>query len=304
MSMKLARHLALPGSLSLSVSSSLALGLSLAVVGCSVTPAPRSVVSNEPVVLYASAKVLRGGQPGDILVSTDNAVGNVPLTTKTLRDVAQRSKRAVVSIYVKTSSPHRVKLLPLLPAFTINLPGQGLGSGFFIHPSGYVLTNEHVIRGASNIRAMTLDAEDLALTVVAKDPVFDIALLKVVAKDRTFPTLPMGDSTSVGVGEAVIAIGNPLGLGHTVTMGIISQTGRHLSAAPAADGRRIDYMQTDAAINPGSSGGPLVTMTGAWVGVNTAGVTTAQGLAFAVPSSQVREFLGGVLKGKGKSVGK
>jgi S1-C subfamily serine protease len=298
MSMPLARHLVLSRSLFVSVS------LALAVVGCSVTPAPRSVPSNELIVLHASAKALRGGQPGDVLVTTANTVGNVPLTTKGLREVAQKSKRAVVSIYVKTTSPHRVKLLPLLPAFTINLPGQGLGSGFFIHPSGYVLTNEHVIRGASKIRAMTLDAEDLALTVVAKDPVFDIALLKVVAKNRTFPTLPMGDSTSVGVGEAVIAIGNPLGLGHTVTMGIVSQTGRHLSAAPAGDGRRIDYMQTDAAINPGSSGGPLVTMTGAWVGVNTAGVTTAQGLAFAVPSSQVREFLDGVLKGKGESAGK
>ncbi|MHC4077029.1 MAG: S1C family serine protease [Planctomycetota bacterium] len=302
--MTLARHLALPGSLSLSSSLSLALCLSLVVVGCSVTPAPRSVASNEPIVLHASAKVLRGSKLGDVLVTTDKTVGNVPLTTNGLRDVAQKSKRAVVSIYVKTTSPHRVKLLPLLPAFTLDLPGRGLGSGFFIHSSGYVLTNEHVIRGASQIRAMTRDAEDLALTVVATDPVFDIALLKVVATNRTFPTLPMGDSTSVGVGEAVIAIGNPLGLGHTVTMGIISQTGRHLSAAPAADGRRIDYMQTDAAINPGSSGGPLVTMNGAWVGVNTAGVTTAQGLAFAVPSSQVREFLNGVLKGKGKSSGK
>jgi len=282
----------------------LSLTLSLAVVGCSVKPAPRAVASNEPVILYASAKVLKGSQTGDVLVTTDKTVGDIALTTAALRDVAGKSKRAVVSIYVKSSSPHRVKLLPLLPAFTMDLPGAGLGSGFFIHPSGYVLTNEHVVRRASQINVMTRDAEDLAVTVVATDPVLDLALLKVVVKDRTFPTLPMGDSTAVGVGEAVIAIGNPLGLGHTVTMGIISQTGRHLKAAPAGDGRRIDYLQTDAAINPGSSGGPLVTMTGAWIGVNTAGITTGQGLAFAVPSNQVREFLAGVLAGKGKSVGK
>ena len=298
--MKLARHLAMPRSLSLS----LGLSVAVALASCSVTPVPRSVAPNEPVILHASAKVLRGGKTEDVVLTADKTVGDLPLTTNGLRDVAQKSKQAVVSIFVSSKTPHRVKLLPLLPSFTLNLPGQGLGSGFFIHPSGYILTNEHVIRGASKIRAMTRDAEDLAVTVVATDPVFDLALLKVVATNRTFPTLPMGDSTSVGVGEVVIAIGNPLGLGHTVTLGIISQTGRHLTAAPAGDGRRIDYMQTDAAINPGSSGGPLLTMTGAWVGVNTAGITTAQGLAFAVPSSQVREFLGGVLKGKGKSTEK
>jgi S1-C subfamily serine protease len=283
----------------------LGLALCISLAGCvSIKPAPRSVAPTEPIVLHASAASLRGSKLESLLVTTDNTVGDVVLTTKTLRDVAQASKRAVVSIYVKTSTPHKVKLLPLIPAFTLNLPGQGLGSGFFIHPSGYVLTNEHVIRGASQIRVQTRDAEDLAVTVVATDPVFDLALLKVVVTGRTFPTLPMGDSTAVGVGEAVIAIGNPLGLGFTVTMGIISQTGRHLSAAPTGNGRRIDYLQTDAAINPGSSGGPLLTMTGAWVGVNTAGVETAQGLAFSVPSSQVREFLDDVLEGKGRLAGR
>ncbi len=278
------------------------LGLAMAMSACvSVQPAPRDVAATEPIILHASAQKLRGGKLDNLLITTGKTVGDVPLTTKTLRDVAQESRRAVVSIYVKTSTPHKVKLLPLLPALTVNLPGQGLGSGFFIHPSGYVLTNEHVVRGASQIRVQTHDAEDLGVTVVATDPVFDLALLKVMVTDRKFPTLPMGDSTAVGVGESVIAIGNPLGLGFTVTMGIISQTGRHLTTAPTGNGRRIDYMQTDAAINPGSSGGPLLTLTGAWVGVNTAGVTSAQGLAFAVPSSQVREFLNGVLEGKGKA---
>ena len=110
----------------------------------------------------------------------------------------------------------------------------------------------------------------------------------------------MGDSAAIGVGDLVIAVGNPLGLGHTVTLGIISQTGRNLSRVAVVDGRRIDYIQTDTAINPGSSGGPLITMNGAWVGVNTAGVTTAQGINFAVPSSQVLEFIEEVLKASGQ----
>jgi serine protease Do len=104
----------------------------------------------------------------------------------------------------------------------------------------------------------------------------------------------------VGVGDLVIAVGNPLGLGHTVTSGIISQTGRNLSGVLDEEARQIRFIQTDTAINPGSSGGPLITLTCAWVGVNTAGATEAQGIGFAVPSSQVREFLDQVRAGKGQ----
>jgi len=98
----------------------------------------------------------------------------------------------------------------------------------------------------------------------------------------------------------VIAIGNPMGLGHTVTQGIVSQTGRNLTGTPEDPGRHIDFLQTDTAINPGSSGGPLITMTGACIGVNTAGVTQAQGIGFAVPTTLVEEFLEEVCSGKGK----
>jgi S1-C subfamily serine protease len=107
----------------------------------------------------------------------------------------------------------------------------------------------------------------------------------------------------------VIAVGNPLGLGHTVTEGIISQTGRNLEAylkeqqsEEEEEKRRILYLQTSTAINPGSSGGPLITLTGAWIGVNTAGITEAQNIGFAVPSSQVREFLDNVRAGNGETV--
>ncbi len=156
-----------------------------------------------------------------------------------------------------------------MPGFTVNVPGEGLGSGFFIHPSGYILTNEHVIRDASQMHGMTSAGETLELTLVAVDPVYDLALLKTTVTGRKFEVLPMGDSEAAGVGEPVIAVGNPLGLGHTVTFGIVSQTDRNLTALPADGGRRIDYIQTDAAINPGSSGGPLINLSGQWIGVNT-----------------------------------
>ena len=270
----------------------------LLAAGCSIQPAPRVVSPHEPIQLYADAAALKGKQPQSLVVTGGDAPTDVPLTTAVVRNLAQESKQAVVSIYVKTSTPHKVRLLPLLPGFTVNLPGEGLGSGFFIHPSGYILTNEHVIRGASRIYGMTKASEQLELIVVAQDPVYDLALLKTTMSGGKFNVLPMGDSEAVGVGEPVIAVGNPLGLGHTVTFGIISQTDRNLTAVPASGGRRIDYIQTDAATNPGSSGGPLITMSGQWIGVNTAGITMAQGLSFAVPSGQVQEFLKAVLEGK------
>jgi S1-C subfamily serine protease len=187
----------------------------------------------------------------------------------------------------------------------VRLPGTGLGSGFFIHPSGYLLTNNHVIKAAVDIRVLTRDGVDLGVIVVARYPVFDLALLKIKDSNREFPVIPMGDSEAVGVGDLVIAVGNPLGLGHTVTSGIISQTGRNLSGVLDKDkaARQIRFIQTDTAINPGSSGGPLITLTCAWVGVNTAGVTEAQGIGFAVPSSQVREFLDKIRAGKGQQEG-
>ena len=101
------------------------------------------------------------------------------------------------------------------------------------------------------------------------------------------------------MGDFALALGNPLGLGHTVTFGIISQTGRAITGASGA-GRKFDFIQTDAAINPGSSGGPLITLSGAWIGVNTAGATGAQNIGFAVPSERVLDFLTRVLEGNGK----
>ncbi len=226
------------------------------------------------------------------------------MRSRTIQEVVADS--AVVSIYVKTETPVKVRLIPIKFSFTgipASLPGIGLGSGVFIHPSGYLLSNEHVIRNAAEIRVLTSDGKDHVARIVATDPVYDLALLKIESSNKTpFFYLPMGDSTAVRGGDHVIAVGNPLGLGHTVTAGIISHTGRILFEEKDMDGRYVRYIQTDVAINPGSSGGPLITLAGAWVGLNTAQIADSQGIGFTVPSSQVKEFIANVLVGNGTAV--
>jgi serine protease Do len=283
------------------ISSLLCVPLLVAVAGC-ITVEEQGIPLNAPTFLAPGARALLGAERDALVAGAKTTVSNRTLETRTVRNIAQEAKKAVVSIYVKAAVPVRVRLLPIplpLTSFRVRLPGVGLGSGFFIHPSGYVLTNNHVIRDAREIQILTSDGEEHGVIVLARDPVFDLALLKIDASGKSFPVLPMGDSEQVGVGDMVIAVGNPLGLGHTVTSGIISQTGRNLSGVPEEEARQISFIQTDAAINPGSSGGPLITLTGAWIGVNTAGATQAQNIGFAVPSLQALEFLDDVLKGRG-----
>ncbi len=270
--------------------------------GCITPEEEEEIPPDTPITLHAPSRALLGAQAEEILIETDQTVAEFPLTTQLIRSVAQRASEAVVSIYVKTIDAYRLRLLPFrIPwtGFRIQVPGEGLGSGFFIHPSGYLLTNHHVIRNASDIFVRTYSGEDFNVTVVGEDPVYDLALLRVRSTAQRFAALPMGRSDQLSVGEIVMGVGNPLGLGHTVTQGIISQTGRNLARVEVENGRQIEYLQTDAAINPGSSDGPLVTLTGAWVGVNTAGYTQAQNIGFAVPSHQAREFLSSILDGRG-----
>lgn len=257
--------------------------------------------SNSPILLSPPAVELRGKTLGEIVLTSEKTVDTVPLDSQLIRRVAEEASAAVVSIYTKTETQYALKILPLpTRGLRFKLPGESLGSGFFIHPSGYLLTNDHVIEDATQIVVRTQSGEDFEVTVVARDPVLDLALLKADRPGREFPVLNMGQSDIVAVGEWVIAIGNPLGLGHTVTLGIISQTGRHIVPVDnSKDGRHVRFLQTDTAINPGSSGGPLITLTGAWVGVNTATLAGTQGIGFSVPSVQVEGFLRSVLEGEG-----
>jgi len=165
---------------------------------------------------------------------------------------------------------------------------EGLGSGFIISADGYVLTNEHVVDGADEITVtVTGFDQDLPARVVGADYDLDLALLKLDA-GKDLPFLPMGNSDQIRVGNWVIAIGNPYGLDHTVTTGVISAKGRPIAVN---DRQYENLLQTDASINPGNSGGPLLNLRGEVVGINTAINAEAQGIGFAIPTSTVARVL-------------
>ncbi|MGB3652869.1 MAG: HhoA/HhoB/HtrA family serine endopeptidase [Rivularia sp. (in: cyanobacteria)] len=164
---------------------------------------------------------------------------------------------------------------------------RGNGSGFIINSNGEILTNAHVIDGADRVTVELKDGRKFDGQVLGEDPVTDVAIVKIDADN--LPTASLGDSDALQPGEAVIAIGNPLGLNYTVTSGIISATGRSSSDIGAAD-KRVDYIQTDAAINPGNSGGPLLSASGEVIGMNTAIIRGAQGLGFAIPVNTIKRI--------------
>jgi len=170
---------------------------------------------------------------------------------------------------------------------------QSLGSGFIINKDGYILTNQHVIDNATEILVTLSESKkDYKAAVIGQDRKLDIALIKIEAGD--LPAVTIGDSEALQVGEWVLAIGNPFGLGGTVTAGIVSQKGRVIGAGPYDN-----FIQTDASINPGNSGGPLFNVRGEVVGINTAIIAGGQGLGFATPINMVKDILT-QLKEKGK----
>jgi serine protease Do len=170
---------------------------------------------------------------------------------------------------------------------------HSLGSGVIVGPSGYVLTNDHVVDGATEIKVSLADKREFKASIVGTDPKTDIAVLKIEAKDT--PVLQLGDSSKVQVGEFVLAVGDPFGVGQTVTMGIISATGRGGLGIEDYE----DFIQTDAAVNPGNSGGALVNVRGELVGINTAilsGSGGNQGVGFAIPVNMARQVMDQLVK--------
>ena len=169
-------------------------------------------------------------------------------------------------------APHRFK-------------SQGAGSGVIIKDDGTILTNNHVVDGATEISVTTADKREFKAKVLGRDPKTDLAVIKIEGRG-TFTAAPLGDSNGTRVGEWVLAIGNPFGLSNTVTAGIVSAKGRVIGAGPYDD-----FIQTDAPINPGNSGGPLINMRGEVIGINTAIVPNGQGIGFAVPVNTAKTLL-------------
>jgi S1-C subfamily serine protease len=172
-----------------------------------------------------------------------------------------------------------------------DLQESGMGSGFIFDSTGYILTNQHVIEGASQIKVV-VEGHDQPYTakLLGTSPELDLAVLKIEGSD--FPTLKLGDSNSVNMGDWVVAIGNPVGFEHTITVGVLSSNEREISIQDGNNTRNYKHLlQTDASINPGNSGGPLLNLQGEVIGINTAVSTQAQGIGFAIPTSTITEVL-------------
>jgi serine protease Do len=172
-----------------------------------------------------------------------------------------------------------------MPQMPENYRTQGAGSGVIISHDGYILTNNHVVESAQAVTVTLADKKEYKAQVVGCDPKTDLAVLKIEAQ-KPLPAAVMGDSERLKVGDWVIAIGNPFGLNHTVTSGIVSAKGRVIGAGPYDD-----FIQTDASINPGNSGGPLFNMRGEVVGINTAIIPQGQGIGFAIPVNTAKPLI-------------
>ncbi len=210
--------------------------------------------------------------------------------SNSIADIAEKVGPAVVNIdtvkMIKTQFPSFED--PILrrffgrefEEFRRTIPQKGTGSGFIINQEGYVLTNEHVVRKADKIKVTLSDGREFTGEVIGSDITSDMAIVKIQADH--LPTVTLGNSDKLRVGEIVIAIGNPYGLQQTVTMGVVSAKGRSISAGTGGHIYR-NFIQTDTAINPGNSGGPLLNIKGEVVGINTAIIPYAQGIGFAIP---------------------
>ncbi len=184
-----------------------------------------------------------------------------------------------------------VVFVKTLQADARRIIGEGQGTGFVFDPNGLILTNNHVIEGARDIEVTFPNQRALRAEVVGRDGPTDVAVLRV--KERGLSFVPLGDSDATRVGDWVVAIGNPFGLSHTVSAGIISAKGRTREDVqlPGDSSGYYNFIQTDASINPGNSGGPLIDLTGRVVGINTAIRQQANSIGFAIPINMVKELL-------------
>jgi S1-C subfamily serine protease len=223
----------------------------------------------------AETAVKTPGEPAAAAAPSDGAL--LDAYSKSVSDVVEKVGPSVVRLDIRHGDGRRA----------------GSGSGVIVSPDGLILTNSHVVQGAKRAEATTLDGRTLSARVLGDDPDTDLALLRV-DDDVTLPAAKLGDSKHLKAGEIAIAIGNPLGFDASVTAGVVSALGRSLQAK---SGRMIDdVIQTDAALNPGNSGGPLVSSRGEVIGINTAMIAGAQGICFAVAANTARFVLGEIIR--------
>jgi serine protease Do len=249
-----------------------------------------------------------GNHAGKTEVSPETSQRSVALVPQpalagavSIADVAEKAMPSVVNISLtKVSRGPGMQFFPFFgPPDSEERREQGMGSGVIVSADGYVVTNNHVVSDATEIKVTTSDKREFMATVVGTDPKSDVALIKIKDPSGLTP-IAFGDSSRARLGEVVLAIGNPFGVGQTVTMGIISAKGRADLGIVAYE----DFIQTDAAINPGNSGGALVNMEGKLIGINTAILSRTggyQGVGFAIPTSMVQPIMES-LKKSGKVV--
>jgi serine protease Do len=237
-------------------------------------------------------------------VSTAPVSGPGRVVTAGFADVVSKVTPAVVTIRTEGKASPQLTQLPQFPEGFGDLFGQraprgrqmpapmqrGLGSGVIVTTDGYILTNNHVVDNASRIQVELSDRRVVEGKLIGTDPASDLAVVKIEGKG--LPVLPIGDSNAMRVGDLVLAVGNPLGVGQTVTMGIVSAKGR--STAASTDGSYEDFLQTDAPINQGNSGGALVNTAGELVGINSQILSPSGGnigIGFAVPSNMAKNVM-------------
>ena len=251
------------------------------------------------LTLFYILGLFTGPLPNTVFAAPDQTI----MVPANFSDLAEKAKPSVVNIRtVRTvkgggrvyehffGSPFGDKDNPfndMLPPFFRNQPSpdykqRSLGSGFIIDDKGFIVTNNHVIEDADQIKVKLSEGEEYDAEVVGRDPNTDIALIKISA-NGSLTALPLGDSEKLKVGSWVTAIGSPFGLEQTVTAGIVSAKGRIIGSGPYDD-----FIQTDASINPGNSGGPLINMKGEVIGINTAIIAHGQGIGFAIPINMAK----------------
>jgi len=259
------------------------------------------------------ADILKIPVPQDSKIP-EESVDFLTRTGEALADIAEAVKPAIVNVSAtRTEKVTDTQMNPLFndpffrrffgdrfthPDIPRERKAYSLGSGVIVSSDGYILTNTHVVKDADKIKVLLSDKREFAGKVVGNDPKTEISVIKIDAKD--LPTIPMGNSDTLKVGEIVLAVGNPFGLNQTVTMGIVSAVGR----ANVGIAEYEDFIQTDAAINPGNSGGALVNARGELVGINTAIFSTTggyQGIGFSIPSNMAKAVMKSLIE-KGKVI--